>query len=241
MDTQQMIFQPVEKDLLYLKIADIIFVYIQQNDLKGGDKLPSERDMANMFHTGRNSVREALRVLVDRGILDVKPGRGTFVKEQENTATIFSFNMKDCKFDELLELKCTIERRAIKDAIENGTQEEKAELLRIGIDMRDMAEKGMYSNTQDHQFHRLILKMSRNRIFYNIAMTIREKNMIRNWDAKEVEPTTWIESAPQHYDLALAISDGNVEKALEVMDCIDNHVAQVEKSCENESEMLKNA
>lgn len=49
------------------------------NNLQPGDKLPSERDMAAMLKTSRNSVREALRILEDRGSIYVKTGSGVFI------------------------------------------------------------------------------------------------------------------------------------------------------------------
>ena len=56
-----------------MKISDSIYSYIKINELQPGDKLPSERDMAAMLKTSRNSVREALRILEDRGLIYVKP------------------------------------------------------------------------------------------------------------------------------------------------------------------------
>lgn len=66
--------KPIEKKSLYLKISDAIYRYIQMNNLQPGDKLPSERDMSAMLQTSRNSVREALRILEDRGLIYVKQG-----------------------------------------------------------------------------------------------------------------------------------------------------------------------
>ena len=64
--------KPIQRDLLYTKIADAIMEYIKENDLKTGDRIPSERELAQEFNTSRNSVREALRVLENNGIIEVK-------------------------------------------------------------------------------------------------------------------------------------------------------------------------
>ena len=76
--------KPIEKKSLYLKISDSIYRYIQMNNLQPGDKLPSERDMSSMLQTSRNSVREALRILEDRGLIYVKTGSGAFMKEESD-------------------------------------------------------------------------------------------------------------------------------------------------------------
>lgn len=79
MEEREIKLKPVEKDSLYLKISDSIYNYIRMNNLQPGDKLPSERDMAAMLKTSRNSVREALRILEDRGSIYVKTGSGVFI------------------------------------------------------------------------------------------------------------------------------------------------------------------
>ncbi len=71
--------RPVSRELLYIKIVDAIHSYIRANDLQPGDRLPSERDMAEVFQTSRNSLREAIRVLENRGMIEVRTGLGTFL------------------------------------------------------------------------------------------------------------------------------------------------------------------
>ena len=67
MKKNDVLLKPVEKDSLYLKISDAVYSYIKMNNLQPDDKLPSERDMAAMLQTSRNSGREGLRILEDRG------------------------------------------------------------------------------------------------------------------------------------------------------------------------------
>ncbi len=80
MKKNDVLLKPVEKDSLYLKISDAVYSYIKMNNLQPDDKLPSERDMAAMLQTSRNSVREGLRILEDRGLIYVKTGKRSFCK-----------------------------------------------------------------------------------------------------------------------------------------------------------------
>ena len=80
---------PVSKDLLYVKIADAIHGYIRENNLKPGDRLPSERALSQQLGTGRHSVREALRVLENQGIIEVRMGAGTFVAEETQDNSLY--------------------------------------------------------------------------------------------------------------------------------------------------------
>lgn len=65
---------------LYEQIVDRIERQILDGELQMGDRLPSERELMHSFQVGRTAVREAIKVLRDRGLLDVHPGRGTFVR-----------------------------------------------------------------------------------------------------------------------------------------------------------------
>jgi len=75
------LIKPIEKTRLYDSIVDQVKNLILQGKLKPGDKLPSERDLAQLFHVGRPTVREAIRTLKLIGLVDVNQGqRGTVVK-----------------------------------------------------------------------------------------------------------------------------------------------------------------
>ena len=95
MEEREIKLKPVEKDSLYLKISDSIYNYIRMNNLQPGDKLPSERDMAAMLQTSRNSVREALRILEDRGLIYVKTGSGVFINTPDNGKSVLSVRLTD--------------------------------------------------------------------------------------------------------------------------------------------------
>ncbi|MDO4173750.1 MAG: FadR/GntR family transcriptional regulator [Eubacteriales bacterium] len=223
-------FEPVSKDLLYLKISDAIFAHIKQNQLKPGDKLPSERDMAKMFQTGRNSVREALRVLENRGLIEVKTGKGAFVKDSANSIDALHIDFIDCSFDDISDLKAAVECYAIRLAIRHATSQEKQELVDIATEMTAMAEQGLYSNTLDHKFHRKILNMSKNKLFSQLVMDIREKHFMRFWEDKQFDQTLWIPSVSSHWRMAEAIQQNDVSTALEAFFEIETYVRKVERS-----------
>ena len=61
------------------KIKDQIKQLIQARQLAVGDRLPSERDLAELFEVSRSAVREAIRALNSQGLVVTRPGGGTFV------------------------------------------------------------------------------------------------------------------------------------------------------------------
>ena len=76
-------YEKVDQKLLVPQIEDQLMIYIQQEQIAVGSILPSEHKLSERFGVGRSTVREAIKSLVTRGILDVKRGSGTFVKNPE--------------------------------------------------------------------------------------------------------------------------------------------------------------
>lgn len=73
------LFQPVRRSRLYEDIVRQIQDLVADKHLAPGDRLPGERELADVLSVSRASVREALRVLDFLGVVEVRPGEGTFV------------------------------------------------------------------------------------------------------------------------------------------------------------------
>jgi GntR family transcriptional repressor for pyruvate dehydrogenase complex len=72
-------YLPVQTERLYERIVTQIEARILNGVLKVGDKLPSERELAEQFEVSRTAVREAVKILHEKGLIEIRPGRGTFV------------------------------------------------------------------------------------------------------------------------------------------------------------------
>src|SRR3954453_987461 len=74
------VYLPIKpKERLYQEIVDQIQQQILSNALKPGDQIPAERDLAERFGVSRTAVREAIKSLTEKGLIEVFVGRGTFV------------------------------------------------------------------------------------------------------------------------------------------------------------------
>ena len=69
----------IKSQALTERIEERLFAYILDNHLKVGAKLPNEHELAAHFEVSRGTVREAVKLLVSRGVLRVKHGSGTYV------------------------------------------------------------------------------------------------------------------------------------------------------------------
>ena len=74
-------YKVVRSSRLYEQIVQQVEESIQNGALKAGDKLPPERDLAEQFGVSRTAVREAVKALREKGMVEAYPGRGTFVME----------------------------------------------------------------------------------------------------------------------------------------------------------------
>jgi GntR family transcriptional regulator len=70
-----------DADLLYMKVAEDIVAKIASGELESGDRLLSEKDLANHYGVSNGTMRHALKILRDRGLIVSRHGRGTFVAE----------------------------------------------------------------------------------------------------------------------------------------------------------------
>ena len=65
------------------QVANGIMNLIQETPYKAGDKLPTEKELCERTGAGRNTVREALKILASRNVLEIRQGAGTFVSEKQ--------------------------------------------------------------------------------------------------------------------------------------------------------------
>lgn len=84
---------PIQTERLYEQIVSQIEQRIIKGDLKVGDQLPSERELAEQFAVSRTAVREAVKTLREKRLVEIRPGRGTFITNGMPDAMRRSFDM----------------------------------------------------------------------------------------------------------------------------------------------------
>jgi GntR family transcriptional repressor for pyruvate dehydrogenase complex len=72
-------YLPIQSERLYERIVSQIEQRIETGELKVGDQLPSERELAEQFTVSRTAVREAVKALRQKGLVEIRLGRGTFI------------------------------------------------------------------------------------------------------------------------------------------------------------------
>ena len=94
-----------EKKLLGAQVEEELMDYILQTPVAVGEKLPNEFELGQMFGAGRSTVREAVKSLVTKGVLEVRRGDGTYVQSHRSRAEDpLGLSQREDKFQLALEL-----------------------------------------------------------------------------------------------------------------------------------------
>jgi DNA-binding FadR family transcriptional regulator len=162
---------------VYEQIAELLVGDIRAGVLRPGERLPSERDLAGRLRVGRSSVREALAELQVEGILEIRPGSGSYVSERapalvRSRAAAGVTADADASPSALLDARLLLEPAIAATAAERGQPDLHAEeLLALMEEARDpeSAEARARWNDADRLFHRQIAVMSGNPVLVAIA------------------------------------------------------------------------
>ncbi|HOP71242.1 MAG TPA: FadR/GntR family transcriptional regulator [Bacillota bacterium] len=158
-------FTKIEPPGLLRKIVDQVKQNIASGNLKKGDKLPSERQMSEMFGLSRATIREAIKALNTLGIIECSHGSGNYISSNlSNSLTeplSIMFMLEGGHPGHTLELRRAIEFAAAGSAARNIEETELARLRALCDCIEastDENEKARY----DFQFHREIARASGN-------------------------------------------------------------------------------
>ena len=147
--------------------------YIMNDSVQVGDRFPTEKELCSTLGVGRGTVREAVKVLISQGLLEIKPGLGTFIKSKtpipsESLSNWFLAN--EVELQDLTVVRSAIEPLATKLAIARCTPEQLAILKgnQAGAvkaaERYDAAALAQY----DEEFHRTIFIISKNTLLIQI-------------------------------------------------------------------------
>lgn len=163
----------------YEYVIDSIKDMIARGELKAGDKLPSERDLAERFNVSRVPIREALKILEYIGILDSSLGEGTFVKDSSVEQLInkmdFAVVTTAKTLIELLEIRIFLESFSAYHAALNHTDEDVAAMKKALEDMREAkknpnVDDEAIANLRElsHEFHRCVVRAAHNSVLLSM-------------------------------------------------------------------------
>ena len=212
--------RPAKRQPLSQVILDQIADLIIRRAWKPGHLIPSEKELALQFGVGRSTIREVLQSLVVLGVIEIRPGEGSFVREASTEllsgAFRWSLLLSDTNVDDLIEARSLIEvecaARAAKAPADDAVHELEdlhAQLIRHQTDHQNFTD-------WDNRFHLQIAAMAGNVLFSNISKTIQ--TIGRTWypityTMNDTKPLT----VDEHERILIAIRNRDCEGAREAM------------------------
>ena len=173
-------FRPIQAKKIYEEVVEQIRQLMENGSLKPGDKLLSERELAEKLQVSRASVREALRALEMMGFVEIKVGGGTFIKETSGDDIIqplaMFLSIEKGSFFEIYEIRKIFEIAAAHLAAQRATPgdlakiEENLERMKAAM-TEDDSEGGEGS---DSAFHFSIAEATQNGWLVRLLNTIAD-------------------------------------------------------------------
>jgi GntR family transcriptional repressor for pyruvate dehydrogenase complex len=171
------VFKPIRPKKISEEIVDQIKNLISIGELKPGERIPSERDMANLLGVSRPSVREAIMVLEAMGLVESRQGGGTFVRSLAEAALADPLTSmvegNPNLLHALLEVRMGLEGWSAKLAASRITEEEIDSLSSYVREMEIQSSKGGWDSHLDARFHYAITAATHNTIQLHVLDTIR--------------------------------------------------------------------
>lgn len=230
-------FKPIETKSISEQVVDQIKDMILRGELKKNDKLPSEREMAKDLHVSRTSVREAIHELEIIGLVETRPGEGTFIKDEFDDILTNSFSVllliNQSNISEILELRKIIERGSIALAAERMTDQEIQDIEKL-LDQAKHLTSDDELVDYDVEFHSRIVRGSKNFLLQSLlnATSSLIEYSISNVRANILkEPRHKGNIVDQHDAILQALKSRDGAKAAAAMDQHLNYVnAEMEKA-----------
>jgi GntR family transcriptional regulator, transcriptional repressor for pyruvate dehydrogenase complex len=222
--------EPVRKTKVYTEVAGQIHRLIAEGRLNPGDKLPPERELAEVFGVSRTSVRDALRVLETQGLVEPRHGEGTVVRQIPIDAIVTPLAdavtaSKDLTAA-LFDMRKMLEPPVARAAAFRATDEDVAALEQILARQAERVRAGAIAIEEDNAFHYRIAAAAKNQIVLRIMDVMMD--LLRESRARWLQrPGRAEKSVEGHRGILEAIRGRDPDSAAERMRA---HIEEIEQA-----------
>jgi len=234
-------FQPIVTKKIYEEIVEQLKDMITRGELVPGQKLPSEREMTESMGVSRASVREALTALEAIGILQIRPGEGTFVRETTRSEIFkplaFVLAVEKNPAAQMMEVRRVLESESAALAAIRGDNTN-LKKIRDSLDQMKSSANTQLAVENDLKFHFAIAEATQNTILLRIMNTVADlMHHTFRTDREKLLQRKTAEIYSEHEAIYEAIKERNPQKAREKMIEHINHIETgMEQSFEIEQE-----
>lgn len=200
------------------RTADVISDIIYRENYRVGAKLPNEVELARRLEVSRNTLRQAIRILVDKGILEVERGAGTFVSSRlgmsDDPLGLSMVLDKNQLLKDLLEVRLLIEPRIAALAAERRTKEELNQIADICTRLEHAYSQGQNYYALDMEFHFFLAGCSRNLVVHSLLPAISQTIILQE---RVIQARMGKQTVLAHRRIYEAVVRGNGSEAYDAM------------------------
>lgn len=207
---------PLRHPQRYERVADHLVGEVRRGALAAGERLPSERDLARRLGVGRSSVREAIAALQLRGLVETRPGAGSFITADahERAAQEHDEPSHDASPSAVLEARLAFEPAVVRLAAARAVPDPEAERL---LEAMEREPDRAAWNRADRLFHRRLAAMTDNPVLLAMADSIAALMDQPLWqrlrDESVAAPGRMALHAAEHRLIYEAVVTGDAEAA----------------------------
>ena len=160
--------EKMNKKLLASQVEEELLNYIIHEPVEIGARIPNEFELAERFGVGRSTIRETVRSLATKGILEVRRGSGTYVISkntiEEDPLGLAKFKDKYKLALELFDVRLMLEPEIAAQAAEHASAEDVEQLKLLCAQVEELYQSGEDHIPKDIEFHTCIARCSQNRV-----------------------------------------------------------------------------
>ncbi len=202
--------------------------YIADCQFKAGMRIPPERDLAERFQVSRNTVREAIKVLSEKGVLVSRLGAGTFVAEGALACLNYGIVRHYERLGEIFELRNILEPQIARLAAKRITTEQIRSLKDIVNQQKENLDDSEIQAKLDDQFHALVVEASGNSVLREFYGALHEA--LSESRSQELQSYKRNVLSIKYHGRLIAALERHVEST--AADIMREHVQQVEANFE---------
>jgi len=207
---------PIKRNSLADEVAQRLQEQISRGVYKPADKLPTEPALMQEFGVGRSTIREAVRILANGGVLRVQQGIGTFIEENTGIAEPLPQRLNRAQFEDLDEVRQLLEVKIAQKAAVNRSD---SDLEKMQLHLRERKDFSAANQVAeciqaDISFHTAIAEASGNSILSDLYKTVAshlKKKFIERFSTTE----TFAATQHLHKNLLNSIIAQDAAKALQ--------------------------
>lgn len=170
--------ESIDTSSLAERVADKIEGLIIDNQLNSGDKLANEIELVSQLGVGRGTIREAMKILESRNVVEIRRGKGTYICDNlgmvgDPLGFRFAHDKKKLAED-LSDLRCILEPEIAALSAEKATEQDIEELQKICTDVSEMIKRGEDYSQSDIEFHVKIATITGNLVIPQLIPLITQ-------------------------------------------------------------------